>query len=421
MHRLVKIAYLLGVVLMVGGLFLPWWRYAEFRYIPEISNDSVFLIVVLGVLILLQTFKPVYFLLKPTTWNILFAALLVFDALVVQGSLQKLYLAVFFQKLSIEIGLLITLCSSIFLLAIAVIHHRKIVVNADDRLIQILRQGSTAQAYKIFFALGLTLCVQGSISPMWLLPYQPDFHILPVNDMTVLSFWLELLIFARVIQSIHFLFKPAIWYALICTGLFLAGGYLFGKYLYLTMFTHEAITIQAGFIFFVVGSLIAFVTAIQYARNQSQDWLIFSKATSLIDVKIACVIGAILTIYYSFLPLWTHGDLVSTAYCAIQSVHCLTLLGSDAHYGGYAIILLSIAVLILVFQSKLAMWNVLMAFVLVLITGYYFNIFWGLNHWSFEPVSSAGPFLQRGFVLLILGASLLWVASVVHYNWPVNV
>lgn len=129
-------------------------------------------------------------------------------------------------------------------------------------------------------------------------------------------------------------------------------------------------------------------------------------------VKTSVILGAILTLAGSLLPWWREGDFVS------YWTYGLRLYPSIKDNGGLLIVLLTLVVIILVFQppnfiENPLMWNMLLSVALVLASIFH------IGKLFTSRVNAGGfvgaPLIQIGLILVSIGSIFLLFSAVLSY------
>ncbi|MGC1377075.1 MAG: hypothetical protein WA821_12665 [Anaerolineales bacterium] len=198
MSKLIKIAFFIGIVMTITGGFLlwdhrifywtNWWAIglADFIFdLPGIFDDSGFFTIVLSVLLILHTLRPVNFLVRPMVWNIMLGVTLVGVALYSVNEFLNMYI-VAHDKPTIGAELLMMIFGSIILLLTAIFSHRRDISDKNglaERFDQMLiveereyiaadpswaeKQDFLYKDLKIGYFAGILLTMLGSFLPWW--------------------------------------------------------------------------------------------------------------------------------------------------------------------------------------------------------------------------------------------------------------
>jgi hypothetical protein len=135
MSTFVKTSFIVGIVLILAGSFLPWERGGDFisywvygiRIYPSIEDNGGFLIVLLSLIVSMLVFRPFDFIEKPIIWSVVLSVALVLDSIFLVGKLliSRANANGIIGAPTIQIGLTMVSIGSIFLLFSAVLYYLK--------------------------------------------------------------------------------------------------------------------------------------------------------------------------------------------------------------------------------------------------------------------------------------------------------
>jgi hypothetical protein len=132
MSKIVKISYIIGLILIILGSFLPWYGEGDFifyltygvRIFPSVKDNGGLLIVLLSVIVLLLNFKPPSFIRKPLIWSNVFSFAVVIISVT---HIIEIITSPYSGGLSapvIQIGLIMVAIGSVILLSMSLICYR---------------------------------------------------------------------------------------------------------------------------------------------------------------------------------------------------------------------------------------------------------------------------------------------------------
>jgi hypothetical protein len=135
MSTFMKISFIIGAILTIGGSFLPWLRegdlityyYPGIRIFPSIHDNGGFIILLLSIALIVLVFRPPDFIGRPTIWcNVVAVALIlasVFHG--VKWIVNRANMNGVIGAIEIQIGLIMVFIGSVILLSLTMLHHLK--------------------------------------------------------------------------------------------------------------------------------------------------------------------------------------------------------------------------------------------------------------------------------------------------------
>lgn len=135
MTPFLRILYIIGAALSIGGSFLPWQREGDFvsdwtygiRFHPSFKDNGGLLIILLSTAVFGLILHPPDFVKRPAIWSVVLGIILVIASgfHVVKWLIQRIEANGVVGAPALQVGLVMVLLGSLLLLLTALLHYSK--------------------------------------------------------------------------------------------------------------------------------------------------------------------------------------------------------------------------------------------------------------------------------------------------------